>query len=338
MGGLVLMVLSAIAPADVPAQTISDEDAMRILRQLDEIEEQMKSGQRRSRGSALQRFREAAASPRAATEFYLECVRVLDFDSRNARASEFREWRDRNRNRLDSEAHALALQVQLQYLVLSIRAAEAEPEEKGAIVADLQQFVSNLATNHERIAPQAELLRRPVTSSVFARAYRLDHSLRNQTWEFAPLNYNGIFDSSILPYHRESNPDRLAQAWDLRIRIEQTVAGATMDAAAYERFSRERLPEIHWARATDLYAHGFRPQAIQDMLAIVRANTGHANAGAWIETLRASLVETFNTQPAGSPAESFSAEPRPAAPAGAGAGNDAPPGLPERGSSPGLFE
>lgn len=283
--------------APAPAQSLTDDQAMRILEQLDELEDQIRSGTRRMRTTAVQRFREASASPRAATAFYLECVQKLDFEANEARQSDFRAWRDRNSRRLESDSHALALQLQLQYLVMSIRAAETDPTEIAPVIAELQQFMNNMVANHERIAGQADMLRRPVTNTIFARAYGLDRSLRNDNWEFGPMNYGGIFDKTLLPFYREFRPDQLGQAWNLRMRIEQTLAEGSMDRADYQRFLTDRIPEMQWQRAQDLYEHGFRDQAINEMLAVVRNNAGHSRATGWISTLRTQLVEAFNTQP-----------------------------------------
>lgn len=293
-----LVGLLLLAPAPPGAgQTISDDQAMRILEQLDELEDQIRSGNRRARSTAIQRFREASASPRAATEFYLECVQALDFEANEARQSDFRAWRDRNQRRLSSDSHALALQLQLQYLVMSIRAAETDPTEMAPVIAELQQFMNNMVANQERIADQADMLRRPVTNTIFARAYGLDRSLRNENWEFSPMNYGGIFDKTLLPFYREFRPEQLGQAWNLRMRIEQVLAEESMDKAGYERFVRERIPEMQWDRAQDLFENEFRHQAITEMLAVVRNHPGHARAPGWIRTLRNQLVETFNTQP-----------------------------------------
>jgi hypothetical protein len=68
-----------------------------------------------------------------------------------------------------------------------------------------------------------------------------------------------------------------------------------------ERFTQLRRPELLWNRAEDELLLGQRGKSREcDMLAIIKANTGHPFAGGWITRLESILAPARPAAPAGS--------------------------------------
>ena len=108
----------------VKADPLSGDMVDDFLKELDDIGEVVNGNRIANRTTAVEMFQAAAASDKSAVEFYLKCVKMLRFDSRDAKFSEYRDWREKNEDRLKNDSYILALRLQLQYLVLTLRVAE----------------------------------------------------------------------------------------------------------------------------------------------------------------------------------------------------------------------
>jgi len=59
-----------------------------------------------------------------------------------------------------------------------------------------------------------------------------------------------------------------------------------------EKFETERLPELYWAKATDIYINVSPKQGSQAMLAMLKGNPGHTSLKKWLEQFRDLLATT----------------------------------------------
>ena len=244
-----LLAAVIIFPGLAHADPLTPEQLEKIVSQLDQIEETVKGKRLSTRASAVDAFRKAASSDKAAYEFYMACVKEINFDRRGARFSEFRDWRDRNEGKLKDKANMTALRLQLQYLVLTLR--KAEGVEMELIVPELESFVTNIVANIEVLEGTAmRTLRQPVNQTIFAQLYELDRSLRMDNWSYTPGSYDSVYQKTLLPYYRVEHPEMLAQAWDRLIDMETRVTQFTQmeNTVALEKFQTERLPRLHWQR------------------------------------------------------------------------------------------
>lgn len=295
-----LLVLSPLLPAQddkeslPPAAPLTSDQLAKLLKELDAVEAEVNGKRMAMRSSAVEAFRKAAASDKAAYEFYLACVKELRFDSREARASEFREWRDRNEDRLKDDTQTAVLRLQLQYLVLTLR--KAEGVEMGTIVPELETFVAGIAANAESLAGSMRDLRESVLRTPFAQVYELNKSLKLSDWSEAPGNFEEVYGATVLPYYRKYLPEKLGEAWDRRIDAQSRLVATLQaeDPVALETYQTEELPRLKWAKAKDIYEHVSQPHGSIAMLNLLKENPGHPNASKWLEEFKVLLGKTAN--------------------------------------------
>ena len=163
------------------------------------------------------------------------------------------------------------------------------------------------------------ILRTPLPGSIPVRALKIEEALTAQSfggadgppgrqnqpnardWELTPGSVDGIFQKIILPELRAQHDPRLLEFWDVKIKREGDAAARSKLAFDLERFNQLRRPELLWNRAEDELLLGQRGKAVSDMLAIIKANTGHPFAGGWITRLESILTPA---PPAAAPAGS----------------------------------
>lgn len=275
------------ASGNVRAEPLSQETRMQILGELDSIEEVVTGKRISSRKSAVEMFQSASASDKAAYEFYLQCVKVLRFDKKGASFNEYREWREKNEDDLKDGSKLLAMRLQLQYLVLTLRAAEGV--DRRSLVPELETFVANIVTHYEDLEGAGwRTMREPVNRTVFAEAYDLNQSLEVSDWHYAPGDFAAVYQRTIFPYLRAENPQELIAAWDRRIQLELKFIEASReeDEGALAEFQKDRLPRLHWEKATDVFQSVSQSEGANAMLRILRSHSDHPDATKWLKKAR----------------------------------------------------
>jgi hypothetical protein len=220
------------------------------------------------------------------------------FDSRDAKFTEYRDWRNRNEGKVKTKSNLAAMQLQLQYLVLTIRAAEGVDRE--VIVPEVERFVTNIVANVKELGGAGmKTLRSPVNRTIFAEVYGLDRSLKDDNWNYSPGDYAAAFEKTIFPFVRETAPDQLAAAWDRRINLEKHHMELTQggNQLAMKRFETERLPRLYWSKANDVFTSVSQQQGAAMMLRIVQTYGEHPDITKWVASFRGLL----KAQPAPSP-------------------------------------
>jgi hypothetical protein len=110
----------------------------------------------------------------------------------------------------------------------------------------------------------------------------------DEAWPMTPGDLDGIHRAIILPAYREAKDARIFEYWDFVIKRETEAIAKRNNDYEQQRFQQIRRPELLWSRAEDMLAIGLKNRAILDMVAVLKANPIHPNAGAWmgqIETL-----------------------------------------------------
>lgn len=269
------------------AEPLSGEQKENLLSQLKEIEAVVDGKRVNLRSGAVQTFLAASRSDEAAYEFYLNCHKKLRFDARDARFTEFRDWRDKNENRIKTKSNLIAMRLQLQYLVLTLRIAEGV--ERQAIIPELEAFVANTVSHVEDLGTDGlRTLRSSIKGTIFAQAYDLDQSLEVENWNYSPGDFFKCYDETVLPFFRTAQPEELANAWDRRINLEKQLTELTRsdNPIAMEAFSSEKLPRLYWAKARDVFLNASQQYGAAAMLNIIRTYTEHPDTSNWIDDLR----------------------------------------------------
>ena len=271
------------------AQQLSPEQRQSLLGELEKLEETVNEKRLSVRSSAVDAFRAASSSPKAAYDFYLRCHKELKFTRAEARESEYRAWREKQESRMKSDEAMTALQIQLQYLVITLRRAEGAKLE--TLIPEIETFVANIVANVEELGSASRILMEPVNRTIFAEAYELNQSLKLDSWAFAPGNYQEVYNNIIFPFYRAEKPEMLAAAWDKRIQLEKFHTETTRedDKIALTKLEDEKIPRLYWAKSVDLFENGFEDQSVLTMMNILRSQSDHPDASKWIEQLKGLL-------------------------------------------------
>ncbi len=283
------------------AEPLSGREVESILGELETIEEVLNGNRVSLRTSAVRAFEAAAASDKAAYEFYLQCHKTLNFDAKDASFTDFRAWRERNEEKIKSKSNLAALRLQLQYLVLTMKAAEGVKRE--ALIPELENFVANIVAHAEELERSGmKTLEESVKTSIFAEAYKLDKSLELPNWSFEPGRFGQVYEQTVFPYLRSERPESLGAAWDRRIELEKRFVLIMQEDNQFEldKFQTERLPQLYWRKATDIYSSHSPKQGAQSMLALLKGNPNHTSLKNWLEEFRTLLESSEVATPASS--------------------------------------
>ncbi|GEM_PF-2040591 len=169
---------------------------------------------------------------------------------------------------------------------------------------------------------EQKLITGSVKDSIFVKWYAIQNLIADvKDWADSPGDIDGIYQSTLLPYYRQSKDPRTIGYWDQKLQIETQKATQTNSAFQIDLFNRVKRPQILWNRAKDEIAIGLKNKGITDMADIIRAYPDHQDAADWIGQLEAMLPggtpkADASASPAGQPAAQPSAS-TPAQPAAA---------------------
>ncbi len=277
-----------------PPKPLKDEDTAKLLEQLAQMSKALDEQKFGYNAKVIRELREAGASADKAFALWLDCMKDVEYDQKGRTATEFAEWKRRQTKDANRDRDA-ALQLQVQWLAIVLmhsnaRTDAAEGEAIAAAVAFLDTVVDRIQKSDGRLDDNA---RGSVLNSVFAKHYKLDSTVASQEGgAYAPGDIDGIYDGMILPYYRDAGlPTSLMQAWTKRIEQATAIAASFKFIEAKEKFTAERLPELRWGQARELFELGQEETAAQQLLGIIKSNLSHRNASAWMEELAALLKD-----------------------------------------------
>ena len=266
---------------------IPKTDVDRMLAELEELTETAQERKTGKHAAAMKAFASAAGSDSAAYDLFLECVKLVNFDQRERRFSEYRDWKSRMKE-LRSAEHCTVLRMQLQWLVLAIRADNTEDFEE--MLPDIYQYIDAVAKNLPAMGRHASKFDQSVTSTISAKAYGLDTALNLRNWEFNPADLEGIFAKSVFPFYLAMEDVKpLAAAWDRLIKLETDRAAKAELEQTKKEFINVDLPRLKWKKWRDVFKAGGEEEAAKALLSIIRTNVGHDDAESWIAELRGFL-------------------------------------------------
>jgi hypothetical protein len=288
---IVLLLCSPVlCSAQDAKEILTEAQVEELLKQLDTLNDDALTRKQGKHGVALAAYRSAAASNASAYEFFVECTKLVNFDQKEKRFSEYRDWKSRTKE-LKSVAHCTALRYQLNWLILTIAADNTK--DVGELIPKIYSAMSSIVMERESLGRYRGTVNYPVTESIFAQAYGLDQGLRGvKGWEPNPLDINGIFDKTIMPYYRATEEkEPLMGAWDLRIKLlSEFVIDKGFEQAKID-FTAEVLPNLRWQKMKDLFSLGDHATASVAMVGIIKENLGHKDSPKWIDELKGLLAD-----------------------------------------------
>lgn len=295
-----------------PAKLLDDAAAARLLAQLEEVNRSMEEKKYGYNSGIIRDLRDAGSSGDKAFGLWLDCMKLLEFEERGRSGADFSEWK-RNQTKSANNERDASLQLQVQWLTVVVMDANARtPAARAEVVSSAVSYIDNLLVfmkkNDGKGVPGGDVI-----GSVFGRRYKLDVTVGRQEGGATrdPGDIGGIYESVIFPYYRENRmASSLMQAWTKRITQETEAAAAPGFREAEEKFVAERLPRLRWGQMRELFALGQQETAAASMLAHIKSNMAHREAGNWIEELRNLLAN--ESKPATAPAKAPAAAVTPA--------------------------
>lgn len=314
----ILLICSALMIKGVNAQTLTEADREALLDSLEKLRDAAMGKVDSKFRVALAAFRSASGSDDAAMELYLNCVERVNFEEKEKKSAEFREWKRNKSDELSDPGFRVALRMQLRWLILTL---ESFPDDadRAKLSDEARQVLDSIFGSAKKFSNQQGLLSEAVMSTVFARAYEISH-LKVEKWPSSPVNLEAIYGELIMPPLRTpSKVKELQAAWIKRIQQEGAVAeywtvnrgpgqgrkqgAATMTTTeAAQRFLEDTKPKLQWEMELDLFRNGDESGAATRMLAFLEKNLANPAAKTWSEELKALLTaEAPSTETTGNP-------------------------------------
>ena len=282
------------------AETLSDADRETVLGNLEKIREAADSKSDARFKIALAAYHNAIGSDEAVIELYVNCMEKVNFEELHKKAADFREWKAKEREKLAEPSLRLALRHQLRWLVLTLEAASEKPD-RVKLAGDAQEALDSIFRDAAKLKGQQEILSQAVTSTVFARAYDINH-VKVEKWPFSPIEIDAIYDEILLPpYRKPSTLATLRAGWIKRIQQEtvkmelwsakprddkRSGMASNMQSPEYVKFLEEDLPKLQWKMEVDLYTYGDEAGASVRMLALLGKYIGHPSAREWADEMK----------------------------------------------------
>lgn len=312
--------LASFSPAQetpVPAPALTDQQVSVILQQLKELEATIARQRGENLGAILQKLRTGASSDAAALALFAECEKIISVERKELTKEEERRREetmkreaDRNKETKDQKEEGdfgAAVKLQLQYLILSLEAHET-PEIK-KMHPKLASYIQDLVANAEKLKGRAgDYLRDPLRQAgggarggrggggrgnPFVPAFQLERYLEMPNWSQVPVDFEQIWDKTVLPYYREKDKEDLGAQWDVRINAETAFRKGSMSEPEFLLWQQNELPAIKWERAKDIYANSYKPvDGMADMLRLIKEAPGHPDAPQWVRELRDLVAKT----------------------------------------------
>ncbi len=303
-----LIATVAFIPLMSQGQNLSDTDREAILKKIEAMQEQADSAVDKKYRTAMSVFSNAMSDPNSSLELYLKCEDLINFEKKNKKAVDFREWKKSNNDKFTDTAFRLALQYQLRWSVLSLQAA-SENADREKLSIEASKILDAMVNDAEKLAGHQSILNQSVLSSVFAQAYNIN-GIEIKNWPLAPGQLDQVYNVLVLPPLRRS--DRLAAltaSWQKRISQEGELVqywksgGKSKSSEAsleHEKFITETLPQLRWDADVDIFKAGDQRGASIRMLKHIEDNLSHKSAPKWIESFT-SLVADKKESPKSTP-------------------------------------
>lgn len=292
---------------ETPAKPLTGDSTRKLLTQLKEIDESLHGKRSAYNASLLPKLQDAGNNDDKAFALWLDATKDQDFEAQGKTATEFSDFRNGKAKELRLNAgFTTQLRLQCRFLALIILQCDAESDsERLEVVNGATAYLEDYMGSAKKMGDHQEEIRRGVLDSVIAKHLKLDVSARKKEGPaaYTPGNLGEIYNQMILPHYREKRAAAaISAAWSKRIAQETTLVELTKIPEQLEKFQKEKLPDLKWGQARDLFQAGQQEPAAAAMVALIKSNLGHRNTAAWIEELSSLVKEAAELTPAPLPA------------------------------------
>ncbi len=223
----------------------------------------------------------AVADP---AKYYEQAVIAVELQNGPANdPNRVNEWRKRNLPLLHNRDFIDALRQHMVYVSLSWQhSMGAKTKDQ---IGALLDYVAQLNKSGPVYAP-FDLTRKSLGESVFVTYFQIGPYINGMKgWHDQPFDADGIYEKTIFPELRTEKNLRLLDCWRDRIQSETTRASAAQNSLTANKFNNIRLPTLLWSRAEDELTLGLLNQAVNDMLAQIKAHPDHPDFERWTARL-----------------------------------------------------
>lgn len=335
---LFLAATLAALPALHAQQDAPAVDAGQLLQALRALRDQQTAQIKSQKQTAYQQISAAAGSAERAIQLWEDAVRATQFDGMAKEGAQFRAWKETEGEALKEREVQTAVHLHLTWLVLTLqRSAGAKVSELLPSIVNYTKELSAdetamdlLSENIKRekeaaaIAPPGggnrrnqnqprgisdaaikkahdQILKPALAASPVVKWMNLADMVRVDGWENNPGNFDGIFQSIILPELRLQKDPRALEYWDLKLKKEADAASRSKLAFEIDKFNSQRRPTLLWNRSQEYLSIGQKNRAVSEMFALIKAHPTHPDADDWIGKLEQLLLPAAPPAPAAVP-------------------------------------
>ncbi len=300
-----------------------------ILATLRQLRETQVTQEKSAKQTAIQQAAGGAASAERAAALWMDAVRVTQFQGVAQENAAFRVWKEHDGEGLKGREAQAAAQLFFKWLGLTLQRSSgvavkdllpqiiAYTKEATALDTAIDTLEETIRKEREAAAgagkrgpvrekvadSQAvkrmadQIFKRPLASSPVVQWMRVADFVAPDKWEAHPGNVDAIFEKIVLPELRVQKDPRALEYWDIKIKREGEAVAARRAEFEIAKFNTVRRPELLWSRASEMAEIGYKNRAATEMLALIKANPTHPDAGKWIGEL-----EKLLSPPAAAPA------------------------------------
>lgn len=299
--GPCLLALCLLTSGFVHAEGLSEEDKQKLLDTLENILQGNESAEDKNVREALKVLAAAAMDENAASDLYEKSYKKINFEDKERKDKDWREWKDKNKDRLTSSAFKRILKYQCQWAVLTLQAAKNKSENP-----DFSQYSSQALSMLNTIAADYKDLKKfrgdmqgSILSGPVGRVLKVN-GIQAARWPTSIFDVNAVFEQIIFPQYRNAaNISGLRSAWNKRISLELAFSNTKEEEAAtflgigddkrkkttgskhtqggtpakndIAEASMKAINSLRWNCEVDCYKIGDEATASSNMLSMIRA-------------------------------------------------------------------
>jgi len=295
--------------SQIHAAPLSEADREALIERLDSLKKDALDRLDARFQAGVQAYASAMNSEDSALELYLKCVEKVDFIDQKKKESDFRDWKRKESEKLSAPSFKLALRHQLYWLSLTCQAA-SEKADRDKLIPLAQGAMDALFRDLPNLKDQAQVIKQPVTATVFAKAYEITN-IKVEKWALSPAEITTVYDQIVMPPLRNpAGVDKLREAWTRRMqqegavveywnmkpggrgerREEKGIVDSNARPPEMDRFLSETLPTLQWQMEMDLFKAGDQAAAAVRMINHIEKNLGNNHAKDWSDQFRSLLM------------------------------------------------
>ncbi len=315
---LALVTAAALAVPCARAQDGQPVDIGQMLQQLRSLRAETATKNKADKQRAIQEVASAAASGESAVIAWEKAVMATQFDGVTKEATAFKAWRDNEGEALKEAEGRNAARLYFQWLALTLQRSSGTPVKDllPAVINYTKELASdqagaeNLDDSIKRDKERADakrgnqrksndgdvkkmhdsILGRPLGGSMVVQWLKLGEWVNVEKWEGTPGNFDGIYETIILPELRAQHDQRVLEYWDMKIKREGDRAAKSKLEFEHDKFLTQKLPVLLWKKASDMALLGMKNRAATEMFTLIRKYPQHPNAGEWMTRLEDMLM------------------------------------------------